>query len=251
MEAQQLAGAAAAGAAAARRRLQRRRQALLVRRPGASGPIQEERHECPGVRGPHRRAPRDPRGADRATAVRAGAGADRDDAAPAAPVPARRRALPALLGGLLARPLQARQAPRAAATVAIGEAKRRLALLKWVGPEFDKIHPIDVDDPEECYHLFRSHFLVPPGFDFAYVPSYWRVVRYEGARRRLPDAQAPAAGAAVARPTAALGIEVPQPPVGHATTCSTSIRMRASSTRIANPRRSSPRCAALPPSPGA
>jgi hypothetical protein len=53
------------------------------------------------------------------------------------------------------------------------EAKRKLKLLKWVGPEFDKIHPIDVDDPEECYHLFRSHFLVPPGFDFGYVPSYW------------------------------------------------------------------------------
>jgi hypothetical protein len=54
------------------------------------------------------------------------------------------------------------------------EASRKLRLLKWVGPEFDKIHPIEVDDPEECYHLFRSHFLVPPGFDFAYVPSYWR-----------------------------------------------------------------------------
>ncbi len=54
------------------------------------------------------------------------------------------------------------------------EAKRKLALLKWVGPEFNKIHPIDVDDPEECYHLFRSHFLIPPGFDFAYVPSYWQ-----------------------------------------------------------------------------
>lgn len=53
------------------------------------------------------------------------------------------------------------------------EARRKLALLKWVGPEFAKIHPIDLDDPEECYHLFRSHFLVPPGFDFAYVPSYW------------------------------------------------------------------------------
>jgi Sulfotransferase family len=53
------------------------------------------------------------------------------------------------------------------------EARRKLALLKWVGPEFNKIHPIDVDDPEECYHLFRSHFLIPPGFDFAYVPSYW------------------------------------------------------------------------------
>lgn len=52
-------------------------------------------------------------------------------------------------------------------------AKNRLALLNWVGPEFNKIHPIEVDDPEECYHLFRNHFLVPPGFDFAYVPSYW------------------------------------------------------------------------------
>lgn len=54
-----------------------------------------------------------------------------------------------------------------------GEAKRRLALLKWVGPEFDKIHPIENDDPEECYHLFRNHFLVPPGFDFGNVKSYW------------------------------------------------------------------------------
>jgi hypothetical protein len=54
------------------------------------------------------------------------------------------------------------------------EAKRKLALLKWVGPEFNKIHPIDIDDPEECYHLFRSHFLIPPGFDFGYVPSYWQ-----------------------------------------------------------------------------
>ncbi|MEI9900106.1 MAG: sulfotransferase [Hyphomicrobium sp.] len=31
-----------------------------------------------------------------------------------------------------------------------------------------------MDDPEECYHLFRNHFLVSPGFDFAYVPSYWK-----------------------------------------------------------------------------
>ena len=53
------------------------------------------------------------------------------------------------------------------------EAKRKLRLLKWVGREFNKIHPIDIDDPEECYHLFRSHFLIPPGFDFGYVPSYW------------------------------------------------------------------------------
>ena len=52
-------------------------------------------------------------------------------------------------------------------------ARRRVATLKWIGPELDKIHPIDVDDPEECYHLFRSHFLVPPGFDFAHLPTYW------------------------------------------------------------------------------
>jgi hypothetical protein len=54
------------------------------------------------------------------------------------------------------------------------EARRRLKMLKWVGPEFNKIHPIEIDDPEECYHLFRNHFLVPPGFDFAHVPSYWQ-----------------------------------------------------------------------------
>jgi hypothetical protein len=53
------------------------------------------------------------------------------------------------------------------------EAKLRLALLKWVGPELGKIHPIEAEDPEECYHLFRTHFLVPPGFDFGYVPTYW------------------------------------------------------------------------------
>jgi hypothetical protein len=55
-----------------------------------------------------------------------------------------------------------------------GEARNRLFMLNWVGPEFNKIHPIEIDDPEECYHLFRNHFLVPPGFDFAHVPSYWK-----------------------------------------------------------------------------
>jgi hypothetical protein len=54
------------------------------------------------------------------------------------------------------------------------EAQNRLFMLNFVGPEFNKIHPIEIDDPEECYHLFRNHFLVPPGFDFAYVPSYWK-----------------------------------------------------------------------------
>lgn len=55
----------------------------------------------------------------------------------------------------------------------LAQARRSLALLKWVGPEFEKIHPIEAEDPEECYHLFRNHFLVPPGFDFARAPSYW------------------------------------------------------------------------------
>ena len=55
----------------------------------------------------------------------------------------------------------------------LAKAKRSLAILKWVGPELAKIHPMEAEDPEECYHLFRSHFLVPPGFDYAYLPSYW------------------------------------------------------------------------------
>ena len=52
-------------------------------------------------------------------------------------------------------------------------AAKRLALLKWISPELDKIHPIGIDDPEECYYLFKNHFLVPLGFDYSYVPSYW------------------------------------------------------------------------------
>ena len=56
----------------------------------------------------------------------------------------------------------------------VAKAKRSIAMLKWVGPELDKIHPIEAEDPEECYHLFRTHFLVPPGFDFGYLPSYWQ-----------------------------------------------------------------------------
>lgn len=53
-------------------------------------------------------------------------------------------------------------------------AASRLALLKWISPELDKIHPIGIDDPEECYYLFKNHFLVPIGFDYSYVPSYWQ-----------------------------------------------------------------------------
>lgn len=55
----------------------------------------------------------------------------------------------------------------------IGQARRRLAILKWVAPELDKIHPIEAEDPEECYYIVKNHFLVPPGFDYGYVPSYW------------------------------------------------------------------------------
>ncbi len=54
------------------------------------------------------------------------------------------------------------------------EANMQLKLLNFVGPAFNQIHPIEVDDPEECYHLFRNHFLVSPGFDFANVPSFWK-----------------------------------------------------------------------------
>ena len=95
------------------------------------------------------------------------------------------------------------------------EAKNRLRLLDWVGREFNKMHPIAIDDPEECYHLFRNHFLVPPGFDFANVPSYWRwwderahADAYRMHKRQLQALQ-------WLQPQPALGAEVPQPPVGH------------------------------------
>lgn len=55
----------------------------------------------------------------------------------------------------------------------LAQAKNRLRLLKWLGPELDKIHPIGPEDPEECYYLFKNHFLLPLGFDYSYVPSYW------------------------------------------------------------------------------
>lgn len=56
----------------------------------------------------------------------------------------------------------------------IDGAKRALALMKWIAPDMDKIHPLDVADPEECYLIFRTYVLMPPGFDFSYLPSYWR-----------------------------------------------------------------------------
>lgn len=56
----------------------------------------------------------------------------------------------------------------------IDGARRALALMKWLAPDMDKIHPLNVDDPEECYLIFRTYVLMPPGFDFAYLPSYWK-----------------------------------------------------------------------------
>lgn len=76
------------------------------------------------------------------------------------------------------------------------QAARRLALLKWISPELDKIHPIGIDDPEECYYLFKNHFLVPLGFDYSYVPSYWQwfdeqayVASYQLHKRQLQALQ--------------------------------------------------------------
>lgn len=52
-------------------------------------------------------------------------------------------------------------------------ARRALQLLYRISPAFKAIHPMDVDDPEECYQLFRNYSAMPPGWDFAYLPSYW------------------------------------------------------------------------------
>ena len=53
-------------------------------------------------------------------------------------------------------------------------ARRGLAFLKWIAPDLNAIHPLDLDDPDECYHLFRNYFAMPAGWDFAYLPSYWK-----------------------------------------------------------------------------
>ncbi len=61
----------------------------------------------------------------------------------------------------------------AKANECIKKAKRALALLDWLAPDMKIIHPMSVEDPDECYLLFRNYFSMPPGFDFAYVPGYW------------------------------------------------------------------------------
>lgn len=63
---------------------------------------------------------------------------------------------------------------------------RAVRLLNRVAPSLKRVHPITSEtDPEECIHLFMASQLVPHGFDFARLPSYWRW--YEA----LPDRTAP------------------------------------------------------------
>ena len=53
-------------------------------------------------------------------------------------------------------------------------ARRALSFLKWIAPDLSAIHPLGLDDPDECYHLFRNYSAMPAGWDFAYLPSYWK-----------------------------------------------------------------------------
>lgn len=66
-----------------------------------------------------------------------------------------------------------RSAKDTARRVAAGA--RAVKQLNYVAPALSKqVHPItDEADPEECYHLFLYSQLLPPGFDFARLTSYW------------------------------------------------------------------------------
>ena len=71
-------------------------------------------------------------------------------------------------------------------------ARRGLKFLRWLAPDLKTIHPMGLDDPDECYHLFRNYFAMPAGWDFAFLPSYWRwfesqsaVPAYELHKRQL------------------------------------------------------------------
>ena len=61
------------------------------------------------------------------------------------------------------------------------DAKRAIAFLHWVAPDIDAIHPLGCDEPDECFHLFRNYWAMPPGWDFAYIPSYWAWFERAGA----------------------------------------------------------------------
>lgn len=64
---------------------------------------------------------------------------------------------------------------------------RAVRQLNYVAPQLTRrVHPItSADDPEECYHLFLYAQLMPPGFDFARMPSYWQWME------SLPDRSLP------------------------------------------------------------
>jgi hypothetical protein len=71
-------------------------------------------------------------------------------------------------------------------------AERGLNFLRWLAPDLKAIHPMGLDDPDECYHLFRNYCAMPAGWDFAYLPGYWRwfesqsaVPAYELHKRQL------------------------------------------------------------------
>ena len=71
-------------------------------------------------------------------------------------------------------------------------AQRAINLLKWLAPDLKAIHPMDLDDPDECYHLFRNYFAMPGGWDFAHLSSYWKwfesqsaIPAYEVHKRQL------------------------------------------------------------------
>lgn len=81
-----------------------------------------------------------------------------------------------------------RQAMRSSADTQRRMAAGRAAVrtLNRVAPSLKRVHPITSEtDPEECIHLFMASQLVPHGFDFARLPSYWRW--YDA----LPDRAAP------------------------------------------------------------
>ncbi|MEZ5900223.1 MAG: sulfotransferase [Hyphomicrobiaceae bacterium] len=71
-------------------------------------------------------------------------------------------------------PLAERDGKPVSEETRIREAKRALGLLHWVAPDLAAIHPMGIDDPDECYHLFRNYAAMPPGWDFAYLPRYWK-----------------------------------------------------------------------------
>jgi hypothetical protein len=50
-----------------------------------------------------------------------------------------------------------------------------------VAPQLNAMHPMNLDDPDECYHLFRNYYAMPAGWDFAYLPSYWEWFRQQSA----------------------------------------------------------------------